>query len=42
MAWLGWFSYLVSRRLLRERLRMAEHAGLGLVVAGLLCLGLQP
>jgi len=36
------FSYLVSRRLLLERLRVAEHAGLGLVMVGLLCLGLRP
>lgn len=35
------FSYLVSRRLLREKLAPAEQAGLLLVVAGLLCLGLQ-
>lgn len=35
------FSYLVSRRLLREKLAPVEQAGLVLVVAGLLCLGLQ-
>lgn len=35
------FSYLVSRRLLREKLEPAEQAGLALVVVGLLCLGLQ-
>ncbi len=35
------FSYLVSRRLLRERLAPAEQGGLALVVAGLLALGLQ-
>jgi len=35
------FSYLVSRRLLREKLAPAEQGGLGLVVLGLLALGLQ-
>ena len=35
------FSYLVSRRLLRERLALAEQGCLALVVAGLLALGLQ-
>ena len=35
------FSYLVSHRLLREKLARYEQAGLGLVVAGLLLLGLQ-
>lgn len=35
------FSYLVSRRLLREKLLAGEKLGLVLVVAGLLCLGLQ-
>jgi drug/metabolite transporter (DMT)-like permease len=35
------FSYLVSRRLLREQLAPGEQAGLLLVLAGLLCLGLQ-
>jgi drug/metabolite transporter (DMT)-like permease len=35
------FSYLVSRRLLREKLARAERRGLVLVVAGLLALGLQ-
>lgn len=35
------FSYLVSRRLLREKLAAVEQAGLALVVAGLLALGLQ-
>ncbi|MGV3569825.1 MAG: EamA family transporter [Ramlibacter sp.] len=35
------FSYLVSRRLLREKLEVAEQVGLALVLAGLLCLGLQ-
>lgn len=35
------FSYLVSRRLLREKLTAMEQAGLALVVAGLLTLGLQ-
>ena len=35
------FSYLVSRRLLREKLARAEQRGLALVVAGLLALGLQ-
>ncbi|HEY8359219.1 MAG TPA: DMT family transporter [Ramlibacter sp.] len=35
------FSYLVSHRLLREKLQLGEQVGLGLVVAGLLCLGLQ-
>jgi drug/metabolite transporter (DMT)-like permease len=35
------FSYLVSRRLLRERLALAEQGGLALVVVGLLALGLQ-
>lgn len=35
------FSYLVSRRLLREKLEPAEQFGLVLVVGGLLCLGLQ-
>jgi drug/metabolite transporter (DMT)-like permease len=35
------FSYLVSRRLLREKLSPAEQGGLALVVLGLLVLGLQ-
>jgi len=35
------FSYLVSRRLMREKLSAAEQAGLALVGIGLLCLGLQ-
>ena len=35
------FSYLVSRRLMREKLLRMEQAGLALVVAGLLALGLQ-
>jgi uncharacterized membrane protein len=35
------FSYLVSRRLLREKLLPGEQLGLVLVVAGLLCLGLE-
>jgi drug/metabolite transporter (DMT)-like permease len=35
------FSYLVSRRLLREKLATLEQAGLALVVTGLLVLGLQ-
>ena len=35
------FSYLVSRRLLREKLARAEQRGLALVVIGLLALGLQ-
>ena len=35
------FSYLVSRRLLREKLAPVEQGGLLLVVAGLLVLGLQ-
>jgi drug/metabolite transporter (DMT)-like permease len=35
------FSYLVSRRLLREKLALAEKRGLALVVVGLLALGLQ-
>jgi drug/metabolite transporter (DMT)-like permease len=35
------FSYLVSRRLLRERLAATEQGGLALVVVGLLALGLQ-
>ena len=35
------FSYLVSRRLLREKLARAEKRGLALVVIGLLALGLQ-
>lgn len=35
------FSYLVSRRLLREKLAPAEQLGLVLVVLGLLCLGLE-
>jgi drug/metabolite transporter (DMT)-like permease len=35
------FSYLVSRRLLREKLSRAEQGGLALVAMGLLCLGLQ-
>jgi drug/metabolite transporter (DMT)-like permease len=35
------FSYLVSRRLLREKLARIEQGGLALVVAGLLALGLQ-
>jgi drug/metabolite transporter (DMT)-like permease len=35
------FSYLVSHRLLREKLVRVEQAGLALVVAGLLALGLQ-
>jgi len=35
------FSYLVSRRLLREKLAPVEQGGLALVVAGLLVLGLR-
>jgi drug/metabolite transporter (DMT)-like permease len=35
------FSYLVSRRLMREKLTAMEQAGLALVLAGLLTLGLQ-
>jgi drug/metabolite transporter (DMT)-like permease len=35
------FSYLVSRRLLREKLSLGEQGGLALVVLGLLVLGLQ-
>jgi drug/metabolite transporter (DMT)-like permease len=35
------FSYLVSRRLLRERLARAEQRGLALVLIGLLALGMQ-
>jgi drug/metabolite transporter (DMT)-like permease len=35
------FSYLVSRRLLREKLARAEQRGLALVVIGLLALGMQ-
>jgi drug/metabolite transporter (DMT)-like permease len=35
------FSYLVSRRFLREKLSRAEQGGLALVVVGLLALGLQ-
>jgi drug/metabolite transporter (DMT)-like permease len=35
------FSYLVSRRLLREKLARVEQGGLALVVAGLLALGLR-
>lgn len=35
------FSYLVSHRLLREKLAPVEQGGLALVVAGLLALGLQ-
>jgi len=35
------FSYLVSRRLLREKLAPLEQGGLALVVAGLLALGLR-
>jgi drug/metabolite transporter (DMT)-like permease len=35
------FSYLVSRRLMREKLERMEQAGLALVAVGLLCLGLQ-
>jgi drug/metabolite transporter (DMT)-like permease len=35
------FSYLVSRRLLREKLAPVEQGGLALVVTGLLALGLQ-
>jgi drug/metabolite transporter (DMT)-like permease len=35
------FSYLVSRRLLREKLAPSEQAGLALVVVGLLAMGLQ-
>ena len=35
------FSYLVSRRLLRERLAWSEQGGLALVVVGLLALGFQ-
>jgi drug/metabolite transporter (DMT)-like permease len=35
------FSYLVSRRLLREKLAPAEQSGLALVVVGLLALGLR-
>jgi drug/metabolite transporter (DMT)-like permease len=36
------FSYLVSRRLLREKLAPAEQGGLALVVAGLLALAWRP
>jgi drug/metabolite transporter (DMT)-like permease len=35
------FSYLVSRRLLREKLARSEQRGLALVVIGLLALGMQ-
>jgi drug/metabolite transporter (DMT)-like permease len=35
------FSYLVSHRLLREKLSRPEQGGLWLVAIGLLCLGLQ-
>ena len=35
------FSYLVSRRLLREKLARVEQGGLALVVVGLLALGLR-
>ncbi len=35
------FSYLVSRRLLREKLSPLEQGGLVLVVTGLLCMGLR-
>jgi drug/metabolite transporter (DMT)-like permease len=35
------FSYLVSRRLLQEKLSRAEQGGLALVGVGLLCLALQ-
>lgn len=35
------FSYLVSRRLLREKLAPVEQGGLALVLVGLLALGLQ-
>ena len=35
------FSYLVSRRLLREKLAPVEQGGLALVLAGLLALGLR-
>jgi drug/metabolite transporter (DMT)-like permease len=35
------FSYLVSRRLMREKLLRMEQAGLALVLVGLLALGLQ-
>lgn len=35
------FSYLVSHRLLREKIARIERAGLALVLAGLLLLGLQ-
>lgn len=35
------FSYLVSHRLLREKIARNEQLGLVLVLAGLLCLGLQ-
>ena len=35
------FSYLVSRRLLREKLAPVEQGGLALVVAGLLALGMR-
>jgi drug/metabolite transporter (DMT)-like permease len=35
------FSYLVSRRFLREKLAPVEQGGLAMVVAGLLALGLQ-
>jgi drug/metabolite transporter (DMT)-like permease len=35
------FSYLVSRRFLREKLARAEQRGLALVVIGLLALGMQ-
>ena len=35
------FSYLVSHRLMREKLSRTERGGLALVAVGLLCLGLQ-
>jgi uncharacterized membrane protein len=35
------FSYLVSRRFLREKLAPVEQGGLVLVLLGLLALGLQ-
>jgi drug/metabolite transporter (DMT)-like permease len=35
------FSYLVSHRLMREKLSAAEQGGLALVGVGLLCLGLE-
>ena len=35
------FSYLVSRRFLREKLALSEQGGLALVVVGLLALGLR-